>query len=246
MLILILISAGLVGLATALAIGQDSASAPASGVRVARVGGVARVAPAGPVARVARVARVAPAADQRGITLQTLIVTAVLVLMAVAAGVVIVAITNSASDDLERANAGIESQCNEVEVFDPILAARGEEGGAGGTDADTVKGSDEGCIPVCAFEGNGVAADATTIQSNEIVFRRNYDETLAQATAKTMGASDKMVFRNSRTLAVADADTNDVSASFSGDLAGGAEVRAIPSRDVCGVYDSEGRLIWPA
>ena len=41
------------------------------------------------------------AADQRGITLQTLIVTAVLVLMAVAAGVVIVAITNSARDDLQ-------------------------------------------------------------------------------------------------------------------------------------------------
>ena len=36
------------------------------------------------------------AADQRGITLQTLIVTAVLVLMVVAAGVAIVAIANSA------------------------------------------------------------------------------------------------------------------------------------------------------
>lgn len=40
-------------------------------------------------------------ADSRGITLQTLIITAVLVLLAVAAGVVIVAITDNSSDDLE-------------------------------------------------------------------------------------------------------------------------------------------------
>lgn len=43
-----------------------------------------------------------PSRDERGITLQTLIVTAVLVLMAVAAGVVVVAITNNASDDLSE------------------------------------------------------------------------------------------------------------------------------------------------
>ena len=57
--------------------------------------------------------RSAPAvrtADERGITLQTLIVTAVLVLMAVAAGVVIVAITRSASDNLTDVDPDIARQ----------------------------------------------------------------------------------------------------------------------------------------
>jgi len=53
-------------------------------------------------------ALVRTAADSRGITLQTLIVTAVLVLLAVAAGVVIVAITGSSSDDLEDQASDLE------------------------------------------------------------------------------------------------------------------------------------------
>ena len=66
--------------------------------------------------------------DERGITLQTLIVTAVLVLMAGAAGVVIVSITNSQADNLEGQNAGIEARCEPWEIFDPTLAAAGRGG----------------------------------------------------------------------------------------------------------------------
>jgi len=65
----------------------------------------------------ARLAAVQAARNSRGITLQTLIITAVLVLLAVAAGVVIAAITRSSQDDLEDTTAdleGIESQLGVV------------------------------------------------------------------------------------------------------------------------------------
>ena len=83
-------------------------------------------------------------ADQRGITLQTLIVTAVLVLMAGAAGVVIIAITNNAQDNLEGQNAGIDSRCEPWEIFDPTLDAAGRGGENGGIDS-----SASGCVRVC-------------------------------------------------------------------------------------------------
>ena len=83
-------------------------------------------------------------ADQRGITLQTLIVTAVLVLMAGAAGVVIIAITNNAQDNLEGQNSGIDSRCEPWEIFDPTLEAAGRGGGQGGIDS-----SASGCVRVC-------------------------------------------------------------------------------------------------
>ena len=83
-------------------------------------------------------------ADQRGITLQTLIVTAVLVLMAGAAGVVIIAITNNAQDNLEGQNSGIDSRCDPWEIFDPTLDAAGRGGGQGGIDS-----SASGCVRVC-------------------------------------------------------------------------------------------------
>ena len=88
-------------------------------------------------------------ADQRGITLQTLIVTAVLVLMAVAAGVVIVAITNNAQDDLEGQQTDIGSRCEPWEIYDATLAANGRGGGNGG-----VGSSAEGCIRVCYLKRN--------------------------------------------------------------------------------------------
>jgi len=48
--------------------------------------------------------------DEQGITLQTLIVTAVWVLAAVAARVIIVVITNSSSDDLEQLSQALASK----------------------------------------------------------------------------------------------------------------------------------------
>ena len=83
-------------------------------------------------------------ADQRGITLQTLIVTAVLVLMAGAAGVVIIAITNNAQDNLEGQNTGVNSRCEPWEIFDPTLSAAGRGNGEGGVDSTAI-----GCIRVC-------------------------------------------------------------------------------------------------
>ena len=98
-------------------------------------------------------------ADQRGITLQTLIVTAVLVLMAGAAGVVIIAITNNAQDNLEGQNSGIDSRCDPWEIFDPTLDAAGRGGGQGGIDS-----SASGCVRVCyvAFELSTAAATPTS------------------------------------------------------------------------------------
>lgn len=94
------------------------------------------------------------AADQRGITLQTLIVTAVLVLMAVAAGVVIVAITNTQEERLERANPAGDSNCEPWEIYDITRAAAGRGGGQGG-----IGSSAQGCIRVCYVR-------ATTVNSN--------------------------------------------------------------------------------
>jgi len=70
-----------------------------------------------------------PAKDERGITLQTLIVTAVLVLMAVAAGVIIAAITNSSSDDLEEQSQDLDALCAPWELHDPVLEANAAGGG---------------------------------------------------------------------------------------------------------------------
>jgi len=61
--------------------------------------------------------------------LQTLIVTAVLVLMAVAAGVIIVAITNSSSDDLEEQSQDLEGRCAPWEIHAPVLEANAVGGG---------------------------------------------------------------------------------------------------------------------
>lgn len=87
------------------------------------------------------------AADQRGITLQTLIVTAVLVLMAVAAGVVIVAITNAQSDNLEGANSDTAARCEPWEIRDPTLEAAGRGGGQGGVESSAI-----GCLRVCYIQ----------------------------------------------------------------------------------------------
>ena len=78
--------------------------------------GIAAVAVALLVARTPAKLRTA---DQRGITLQTLIVTAVLVLMAGAAGVVIIAITNNAQDNLEGQNSGIDARLRPMGDFRP-------------------------------------------------------------------------------------------------------------------------------
>ena len=114
-------------------------------------------------------------ADQRGITLQTLIVTAVLVLMAVAAGVVIVAITNSAQSDLESQQSDLGSRCERWEIFDQTLAAAGRGNGNGGIDS-----SAQGCLRVCYVSYQLGTADATadiTSTETDLVDKKNADLT---------------------------------------------------------------------
>lgn len=104
------------------------------------------------------------AADQRGITLQTLIVTAVLVLMAVAAGVVIVAITNTQQERLEQAGTTDTGKlCERWEIHDVNIASarRGGPVGHGG-----IKSSKIGCLRVCYIESS---ANADTLAANEDV-----------------------------------------------------------------------------
>ena len=82
--------------------------------------------------------------SEKGITLQTLIVTAVLVLMAGAAGVVIIAITNNSADNLEGQNSDVAARCQRWEIFDPTLDAAGRGGGNGGLQSSAI-----GCRRVC-------------------------------------------------------------------------------------------------
>ena len=99
-------------------------------------------------------------ADQRGITLQTLIVTAVLVLMAVAAGVVITAITRGQQQNLEEnAQVGSDSACEVWEIYDTNLAAAGR-GGPSGTGG--IESSARGCIRACYVEYTPTAAPPGT------------------------------------------------------------------------------------
>lgn len=96
------------------------------------------------------------AADQRGITLQTLIVTAVLVAMSFVAAAIIIAITNTQEQNLEdssRANT-TDANCEPWEIYDITRAAAGRGGGFGG-----IGSSGEGCIRVCYVR-------ATTAGSN--------------------------------------------------------------------------------
>ena len=89
-------------------------------------------------------------ADQRGITLQTLVITAVLAAMAVVASVLIVATTRSSGERLERSNSDIEGLCQPWEVHKVALAAKGYGGtqGHGGIFSSSI-----GCIAVCYLTG---------------------------------------------------------------------------------------------
>ena len=100
------------------------------------------------------------ARDERGITLQTLIVTAVLVLVAVAAGVIIVAISRSQESSLTdsgKIDPG-EGTCEPWEIGNIELKAKGIGGpqGHGGIYSSAV-----GCIRVCYVQTRWGAATQT-------------------------------------------------------------------------------------
>ena len=150
-------------------------------------------------------------ADQRGITLQTLIVTAVLVLMAGAAGVVIIAITNNAQDNLEGQSSDLDSRCQPWEIFDPTLEAAGRGGGQGGIGSSAI-----GCVRVCYIEHTtannaieatddiGAAEAATALR---LVMSRT-DEASDDNTAAS-GKTNVLVVSGTDELAVKATNTDD-------------------------------------
>ena len=89
-------------------------------------------------------------ADQRGMTLQTLVITAVLVAVAVVGSLLIVAISRSSGERLEDSNATQEGLCQPWEVHKTTLAAKGYGGtqGHGGIFSSSI-----GCIAVCYLTG---------------------------------------------------------------------------------------------
>ena len=102
------------------------------------------------------------ARDERGITLQTLIVTAVLVTIAFVAAAIIISITTSQESSLEeqnRAETGV-STCEPWEIRDTELQAQGIGGpqGHGGIWSSAI-----GCVRVCYVQtvagGNTVMRD---------------------------------------------------------------------------------------
>ena len=150
-------------------------------------------------------------ADQRGITLQTLIVTAVLVLMAGAAGVVIIAITNNAQDNLEGQNSGIDARCQPWEIFDPTLEAAGRGGGQGGVGSSAI-----GCVRVCyirhttaghAIEATDEIGVATAATSLELVMSR--PDIASVDNAVSAGRQNVLVVSDDDELAAKETDTDD-------------------------------------
>jgi len=191
---------------------------------------------------------------QRGITLQTLIVTAVLVLMAVAAGVVIVAITNSSQDDLEEQSPDLESRCTGTEIYDIELAVAGVEGQVTGYALGgnrVVKGSDIGCIPVCFWNDGEMVTELHDqdgkIDPTEIFFSREPDpnEIPLDVAVPTGG-----VLENPTTLSGFERvgvnpmpGVRNVSGLFDSSLTDPEEVRVGPSQDDCYIYNSSGEII---
>ena len=97
-------------------------------------------------------------ADQRGMTLQTLVITAVLVAVAVVASLLIVAISRSSGERLEDSNATQEGLCQPWEVHKVALAAKGYGGtqGHGGIFSSSI-----GCVAVCYLTGLSAASRTT-------------------------------------------------------------------------------------
>ena len=161
------------------------------------------------------------AADQRGITLQTLIVTAVLVAMSFVAAAIIIAITNTQEQNLEdssRANT-TDANCEPWEIYDITRAAAGRGGGFGG-----IGSSGEGCIRVCYVRTttatNNIAAtdditdgktDAAT--SLELVFSRS--DIASGANPATTTSAITLVVAGENALAVSNTDNDeDVTANI--------------------------------
>lgn len=101
---------------------------------------------------------------ERGYTLQTLIVTAVLVLVAGGVATVLWAVTRGASDRTESAGrVSVETWCSPNEVRDPDLEVNGDRGTNRILNYD-ITSDRRGCYPVCGtweYYDQGLAAAGT-------------------------------------------------------------------------------------
>ena len=136
-------------------------------------------------------------ADQRGITLQTLIVTAVLVVMAGVAGVVIIGITQGQRDNLEEAGrTSSDANCEAWEIYDPTFAAAGRGGSnaVGGRQSSAI-----GCVRVCYVEFTSAAAWTAITASGDLETNgqgaTGTDVTLTSST--NTGSNGALVFSRS-------------------------------------------------
>ncbi len=183
--------------------------------------------------------------------------------MAVAAAVVIVAITNSSQDDLEEQFSDLESRCTGTEIYDPILEAAGVEGEVVGTLTRftvernvNVKGSAVGCIPVCFWIDPTIANGGDSFMvSEDIMFFREFKEADNFLSGPPQGARGfTAVFRDPNTMASPLAEDEDVPIDLSAqgevvDLIQFAsssvdplEILVGPSQDDCFIYNSSGQI----
>ena len=139
------------------------------------------------------------ARHEHGYTLQTLIIMAILALVAVAAGVVIVALINRSGEDVaDRSRYTYSTKCNSVEVYDNQAAARFESSNANGA----VVGSQPGCIPVCFWKddnGNGMLEATDTL-----IFDPQYEA--ADLVFKSPDENDVLMVDAGDVLAIATAN----------------------------------------
>ena len=123
-------------------------------------------------------------ADQRGITLQTLIIMAVLVVIAAGVSVVLVGVTRGANDRLgDAGKVSSEAKCEPWELYDPEYATAGigSPTGKGG-----VWSSGTGCIRVCharfqQAQTNPVQGATDIVLSYENEARRRIDSVTSVA-----------------------------------------------------------------
>ena len=119
--------------------------------------------------------------DERGMALSTLIITAAMASLALVAGVVVISVTRSVSNDLaDQAPSLKGNSCNVVEVYDIGVAAQGSRGSREGNEGSAV-----GCLPVCTLtfasrQGEILADTGFRVQMPiamlEEVRRYSYDE----------------------------------------------------------------------
>jgi len=141
--------------------------------------------------------------DQRGITLQTLIVTAVLVLMAVAAGVAITAITERAADNTDQATPNITPHCNQVEIFSPTYAATNQPGVNAG-----ISSIRRGCLPVCVWTAKrGDFKADNPIVANDLLGNLEFNSKLEASKLASVSSGDIQEIDENDRFLFTDVDT---------------------------------------